>query len=73
MIFSLLAIKTIKNTTDMVINKYHTHGIFIVLDKLYNKLLGRIEKKPYLCKQLKQRYHVLHVTQSHTYIKGRTA
>ena len=55
----------------MVINKYHTHDIFIVLDKLYNELLGRIEKKPYLCKQLKQRYHVLHVTESYTYIKSR--
>lgn len=37
----------------MVINKYHTHGIFIVLDKLCGEFLGRIEKKPYLCKQLK--------------------
>ena len=57
----------------MVINKYHTHGIFIVLDKLHDRFLGRTEKKPYLCKQLKQRYHVLHITQSHSYIKGRTA
>ena len=37
----------------MVINKYHTHGIFIVLDYLCDDFFGIIEKKPYLCKQLK--------------------
>ena len=29
----------------MVINKYHTHGIFIVLDYLYDDFFGIIEKK----------------------------
>ena len=37
----------------MVINKYHTYGIFVVIDYLYDDFLGRKEKKPYLCKQLK--------------------